>query len=194
MTQSAKDVALMPSPWARSEGHAQEAQFEIAFRDHCEGLYRFLFGLVGSRHEAEDLAQEAFLRLYSHDFAAERQHNPRAWLYRVAVNLAHNARRGEQRRAGRETRAEAREPGMSPVDPADVALRRSERETVRRALGRLRARQVRLLLLRHSGLSYKELAEVEGIAPTSVGTLLARAEAAFAAVYAAGEASPDEKE
>ncbi len=188
MTQSAKDVAIMPSPWARSPGRARDTQFEAAFRSYYEGVYRLLFRLVGSRDEAEDLAQEAFLRLYRQDFAAERRHNTRAWLYRVATNLAHNARRGNLRRVGREDRAESQGLVATAPDPAEAALRQSERESVRRALARLPERQARLLLLRHSGLSYKELAEVEGIAPTSVGTLLARAEAAFAAAYAGDEA------
>jgi DNA-directed RNA polymerase specialized sigma24 family protein len=55
-----------------------------------------------------------------------------------------------------------------------------EREIVRTILAQMKPRTARLLILRHSGLSYTELAEALGIAPGSIGTLLARAEAEFA--------------
>ena len=50
---------------------------------------------------------------------------------------------------------------------------------VRAVLGALKPREAQLLLLRSSGLAYRELAATLGIAPASVGTLLARAEAEF---------------
>ena len=55
--------------------------------------------------------------------------------------------------------------------------------TVRRVLAHLLERQSRLLLLRHAGLSYAEIAEALDVAPGSVGTLLVRAEKAFLAAY-----------
>jgi RNA polymerase sigma-70 factor (ECF subfamily) len=188
MTERAKELVRMPDVWVRPTGRVAEAEFEAVFRGHYEGVYRLLFRLLGSRDEAEDLAQEAFLRYYRGEFAADRPHNLRAWLYRVALNLAHNTRRGDARRAGREVRGE-REGLVAPAeDPADAAERGQERAAVRRALARLPERQARLLLLRHSGLSYRELAAALELAPTSVGTLLARAEAAFARAYAADHA------
>ena len=68
-------------------------------------------------------------------------------------------------------------------DPADVAVRRDEQTMVREVLYSLPERQARLLFLRHAGLSYNELASVLEVAPGSVGTLLARAHAAFASAY-----------
>jgi RNA polymerase sigma-70 factor, ECF subfamily len=55
-------------------------------------------------------------------------------------------------------------------------------------LARLSERQVQLLLLRQAGLSYAELADALGVAPGSIGTLLARAERAFRQAYAELEA------
>ncbi|MCX7668548.1 MAG: hypothetical protein N2439_00555, partial [Anaerolineae bacterium] len=60
-----------------------------------------------------------------------------------------------------------------------------ERIAVRRALARLPQKQAQLLLLRYAGLSYRELADAMEMAPGSVGTLLARAEAAFEQAYRA---------
>lgn len=164
-----------------------KAEFEALFLAHYDEVYRLLFRIVGSRQEAEDLAQETFLRLYRQPFLEGREHNIRAWLYRVATNLGFNALRGGRRREQRNTAAthQATAIGDPPPDPAEVVLRRDERETVGRVLGGLPPRQARLLLLRHAGLSYRELADAVGLAPGSVGTLLARATAAFEQAYRA---------
>ena len=161
---------------------SDEASFDQLFLAHYQGVYRALYRVVGSHQEAEDLAQETFVRLYRHHFAPGRQHNLRAWLYRVATNLAYNALRSQGRQERREQTAQV---DRLSSDPAVIALRWDEQATVRQALARLPERQAKLLLLRHSGLSYRELAEALEVAPGSVGTLLARAQKAFAAAYAA---------
>ncbi|MBS1253878.1 MAG: ECF RNA polymerase sigma factor SigE [Anaerolineales bacterium] len=168
-----------------SQPEADEADFDTLFLTHYDGIYRLLFRIVGSREEAEDLAQETFLRLYHHRFPPGREHNVRAWLYRVATNLAYNALRSRQRRQQRQesaTRHGAAMSGYAP-DPADVAERQDERATVRRVLMTLQPQRAQLLLLRHAGLSYRELAAALNVAPGSVGTLLARAKAAFEIAY-----------
>jgi RNA polymerase sigma-70 factor (ECF subfamily) len=166
-----------------------ESDFEALFLSHYQDIYRHLFRILGSRQLAEDVAQETFLRLYDHEFAANRDHNHniRAWLYRVATNLAYNALRSERRRAERQAAA-ARErelQGRVSHDPAETAGRSAERAQVRDVLAELSEREAELLLLRHAGLSYRELADVVGVAPGSVGTLLARAKAAFESKYRA---------
>lgn len=169
------------------------SEFESLFLAHYNGVYRVLFRIVGSQQEAEDLAQETFLRLYRHQFPEEGEHNVQAWLYRVATNLAFNALRSGRRREQRNTAAthQATAIGDPPPDPAEVVLRRDQREMVRRVLAGLPPRQARLLLARHAGLSYRELAEAMGVAPGSVGTLLARAMAAFEVAYRATEMEPE---
>ncbi|RME49205.1 MAG: sigma-70 family RNA polymerase sigma factor, partial [Chloroflexi bacterium] len=156
-----------------------DTEFEALFLAHYDGIYRLLFRIVGSQHEAEDLAQEVFLRLYRQQFPEEREHNVRAWLYRVATNLAYNALRGQRRRERNQAVAEQQMTavGEAPPDPAHSAIQQDEREHVRQVLAGLPPRQAQLLLLRHAGLSYQELADALGVAPGSVGTLLARATA-----------------
>jgi RNA polymerase sigma factor (sigma-70 family) len=69
-----------------------------------------------------------------------------------------------------------------PVPGADAGVLSEERvAAVRRALGRLSLRDRQMLVLRHEGYSYREIADALGIANSSVGTLLVRATAAFAA-------------
>jgi RNA polymerase sigma-70 factor (ECF subfamily) len=160
-----------------------ETDFDTLFLTHYDGVYRLLYRIVSTREEAEDLAQETFLRLSRQRFAAGQEHNVRAWLYRVATNLAYNALRGEARRTRRQERSAVRDVPTTDLDPTEVVVRGEDRIAVQRALASLPEQQSRLLLLRHAGLSYRELAEAVGVAPGSVGTLLARAETAFERAY-----------
>lgn len=175
-----------------------EAAFDTLFLDHYSGIFRLVCRIVGDRDEAEDLVQETFLRLHATPRlwqtrpASGETHNVRAWLYRVATNLAYNALRARGRRDRRHAAVMDPEAlaGKDAPDPLTTALRDDERTTVRRVLAELPERQAKLLLLRHAGLSYRELARVVGVAPGSVGTLLARAGAAFEKSYRA--LTPDE--
>jgi RNA polymerase sigma-70 factor (ECF subfamily) len=171
-------------------GTAQsEREFEETFHAHYAEVYRLLYRITGSQEQSEDLAQEAFLRLHRQRFEAGREHNVRAWLYRVAANLAYNVMRDERRRAqrDRQTSAADNQTGADSSDPQTQALRALEIETVRRTLVKLPERQAFILMLRYAGLSYREVAAAIDVAPASVGTLLARAEAAFEAAYEAVE-------
>jgi RNA polymerase sigma-70 factor (ECF subfamily) len=69
------------------------------------------------------------------------------------------------------------------LDPEAELVRAEERAGVRAALADLPERQGKLLLLRHAGFSYAEIAAVLEVAPGSIGTLLVRAERAFLEVY-----------
>lgn len=168
-----------------SMASSRKADFDTLFLAHYEGVYRLLYRIVGTREEAEDLAQETFLRLARQRFPAGREHNVRAWLYKVATNLAYNALRGEVRRVRRQEQSASQGALAADLDPAEVADRGDERAAVQRALKHLTEKQSQLLLLRQAGLSYREMAEVLGVAPGSVGTLLARAELAFEKAYRA---------
>jgi RNA polymerase sigma-70 factor (ECF subfamily) len=175
--------------WLAHRKPAAEYVFEQVFLAQYQGIYRLLFRIVGSAGDAEDLAQETFLRLYRQPFEAGRQHNLPAWLYRVATNLAYNHLRSRQRSAHRDEALEHQSPAEERVapDPAVLVQRSDEQGAVRAVLASLPERQAQLLLLRHAGFSYRELAEAVGVAAGSVGTLLARAEAAFEAAYRARE-------
>lgn len=154
--------------------------FEDLFLRHYATVYRVVYGVVGNAQEAEDLAQETFTVLYRQPPRLDGAGALGAWLYRVAVNRAFNALRAEQRiqREGGWTMS-----SEQPRDPQDEYLRREERERVRAALARLPERTAKLLLLRHAGLAYAEIAAALQVAPGSVGTLLVRAERAFALTY-----------
>lgn len=157
-----------------------EASFEALFHRHYQRVYRLAYRLVGDDGEAEEIAQEAFLRLYQRPL--RRGDNVAGWLYRVATNLGYNLLRGNKRRWRREESVLAEIETTSP-GAAVECHRRAEQAQVRAALARLKPQQGQLLLLRHMGFSYKELAEVLSVSPNSIGTLLVRAEKAFRRVY-----------
>jgi RNA polymerase sigma-70 factor (ECF subfamily) len=163
---------------------ATRPDFEAIFQQHWPRLVALLYRLTGDRPEAEDLALEVFWRLHRQPSVSESGADPGGWLYRVAIRLGYNALRSRKRRGHYEqaAAAQAAEPSTQPAPEAQVE-QRQERQRVRRVLARMRPRAAQLLILRHSGLSYAELAAATGAAPGSVGTLLARAEKEFERRY-----------
>lgn len=167
-------------------GQGDTASFEALFYRHYDRVYGLLFRLLGNRVEAEDVTQEVFLKLYQEAqrsrFGRKRTHNIGAWLYRTATNAGYNALRSRKRRWQRNTLL-VPDPAGAP-DAEQAAVQQETKTAVRAALARLPERDTQLLLLRQMGLSYAECAEVCGVAPGSVGTLLSRAAAAFRSAYA----------
>jgi RNA polymerase sigma-70 factor (ECF subfamily) len=157
-----------------------QTSFDALFVRHYDLVYGVLYRLTGERQQAEDLAQDVFLQLYRKPLRDTR--NVAGWLYRTATNMGYNALRAERRRLRRE-RASAPHARDVTSDPSEEAERRAEVERVRSALACIAPRAAKLLVLREMGLSYRELAEAIGVAPGSVGTLLARAADAFRAAY-----------
>ena len=176
------DSAKMLSDALLLEGLRQgdQASFEALFHRHYQRVYYLLYRLVGNRQEAEELAQDVFMRLYQRPL--RRGNNVGGWLYRVATNMGYNALRGKKRR-GRREEAVMADTALTAPSAAAEGERRATRAEVRTALARLKPRQGQLLLLRQMGFSYKELAVVLGVSPNSIGTLLARAEKAFRKAY-----------
>jgi RNA polymerase sigma-70 factor (ECF subfamily) len=179
-TAAAPDDALSDEALLAQTAQGDARAFEVLFRRHYDRVYGILFRLVGERGEAEDLAQEVFLRLHNHARRRrDRDENVGAWLYRVAVNHGYNALRDRRRRQQRDAL-------LLPPPTGDAEaelLRREERRLVRAALARLGERQAQLLILRQMEFSYAECAAVVGVAPGSVGTLLARAARDFRQAY-----------
>jgi RNA polymerase sigma-70 factor (ECF subfamily) len=161
-----------------------ETAFTHLFERHWDAVCRLLIRLTGDADAAGDLAQEVFVQLYRKPPVNEDV-PLRAWLCRVALNRGYNALRADRRRRTREETV-AGDPtaaGGATGSLEEIANRAEERDSVRHVLMRLSERQRDCLVLRANGLSYAEIAVAIGVAPGSVGTLLARAERAFKAEY-----------
>ena len=164
--------------------------FEATFEELYPSLFRYCHRLTGDSDLADDLAQEAFVRLYDRRVEGTDE-GLRAWLFRTATHLVRDWYRvGENRR--RLLEAHPVEP--SRPEPPDEAMQRREKVgRVRDALEQLSEREREILLMRHAGFSYREVAEAVEVAPSSVGTLLARAERNFVSVYEPpGESDSDD--
>jgi RNA polymerase sigma-70 factor (ECF subfamily) len=163
-----------------------ETLFESLFLRHYEPLQRILYRLVGDEAEAEDLCQKVFLKLHHALVRLQAQGEPNiaGWLYRVAVNEGYNALRSRKRRLAWYERFARLWPFADALpDPAQAAEVQDTQSQVRRILAKMKPRDAKLLLLRHAGLSYDELATTLDLAPASVGPLLTKAKRDFAQRY-----------
>ena len=161
-------------------GNPSYVNFEATFEELYPGLFRYCHRLTGDPDVADDVAQEAFVRLYDGRVEGTEE-GLRAWLFRTATHLVRDRHRvGENRQ--RLLEAHPVEPGGP--EPPDQAVQRQELVAqVRAALEHLSEREREMLLMRHAGFSYREVAEAVEVAPSSVGTLLTRAERNFVSVY-----------
>src|SRR2546428_3474159 len=157
--------------------HRVPDPFERLFLQEYQKVVAIAYRVLADRTAAEDVAQEVFLKFHrSHSPDSERASG---WLHSAAVHSALNVIRGERRRAQRET-AHALDPARPPIANPERGVEEAEqRREVRRALRRLPERTAADLVLRHSGLSYAEVATALGIKVGNVGTLLRRAEEAL---------------
>jgi RNA polymerase sigma-70 factor (ECF subfamily) len=158
----------------------EETGIEALYREHHPRIVAILARLTGDRQHAEDIAADVFCKFAQQPAALAGRDNPTAWLYRVATNAGldalrkHSRRRRREEQAGVETLHRA-----APADALQEILQEERRTRVRVILEGLKPRDAQLLLLRSSGLAYREIAPALGVALGSVGTLLARAEAEF---------------
>jgi len=145
---------------------------------HWERLCKILFQILGSWDEAEDLVLESFERLYFHP--PPSRINLSGWLYRTATNMALNHLRSQKRREHYEAQANFQDQLTQSQDHLEIQADNSlEIQRVRAVLSTISPRSAQLLILRHSGWSYLEIAKALQLPPGSIGTLLARAEKEF---------------
>jgi RNA polymerase sigma-70 factor, ECF subfamily len=154
--------------------------FDALFERLYPSLYRYLHRLTGDADVAEDIAQEAFVRLLRQPLP---EAEVRPWLFTVAMNLVRDRARKSERRMRLLSGAPAL---TTTASLPDDDVERAERiQSVRRALEKLPDRDRQLLLMREEGFKYEEIAGVIGVAPASVGTLIARALRRFVEAFKA---------
>lgn len=149
--------------------------FESFFRDHYRAVVRLAQSVVGDSQGAQDVAQDVFLAAYRR-FPGDYEPEAAGWVRVAAVHTALNAVRGERRRDKRQLLAQV---VTSLPSVEDTVIERETRADVRRVLRRLPPRSAAVLVMRHGGMSYVEIAEALGVKVGNVGTLLRRAESAL---------------
>jgi len=175
-----------------SPEHWDEADFRAVFLQHYSRIVDILVRLLGDRSHAEDVANDAFWRLYRQP-ESRVDGNVGGWLYRTATNLGIDALRSSGRRRQREEAAgrQVLQEGASD-GPLDNLMREEKCRRVRQVLSLIKPTQAQLLILRSSGLSYKEVAQALDVKTSGIGTMLNRAEEEFRNRYLA--LHPNEEE
>jgi RNA polymerase sigma-70 factor (ECF subfamily) len=129
-------------------------------------LRRYLAFLGVDPETAREIVQESFLKLNQHLLAGGDRANLRAWLYRVAHNLARNAQRSFHA-----TRTDLLEDSLAAAKDISIEqelLTRERTTRLREAIARLGAAQRQCLVLRAQGFKYREIAEVLNLAVSTV--------------------------
>ena len=149
---------------------------EQVFRSTYPRVVAVAARVLGSRHAAEDVAQEVFVKFGRSSVPAEEAIG---WLCVAAAHTALNELRSDRRRTAREVTDAGHNLRLAAGDVADAAAALDEQRDLRAGLARLPRQQAVALVLRHSGHSYAEIAAELDLSPTSVGTTIRRAEAAL---------------
>lgn len=144
------------------------------FEEARDDVYRYLLTLGLHPPQAQEAAQEVFLRLYVTMKKGEEIQNPRAWIFRVAHNLGLKIRARQNTEAPFEPDLEAVLASRAP-DPEHTLLERERQVRFHRAVQGLSEQQRRCLHLRLEGLRYPEIGSTLGISPSAVGEFLRRA-------------------
>jgi RNA polymerase sigma-70 factor (ECF subfamily) len=149
-----------------------EDSFRAFYDRTARGLWAYLARLTGDRQLAEDLLQETFYRFLRAAATYDNETHRRNSLYRIATNLARDARRRSLARA-------ASVPAGDDIErvPSRQGAGATERMAdFNRAMSRLKPRERAMLWLAYAeGASHREIADVLGLRPTSLKPLLFRA-------------------
>jgi len=155
----------------RKSQHLEEQVVEL-YATMRPPLLGYAYHIVGSSGEAEDLVQNAFLKLFDQLSRDAKILNLRSWLYRVVHNLAidHSRRRGIQDSLNAEWLTQ-KMMSDSPRSAEDDLIRR---QRIALSLKALNERERHCLMLRAEGLSYIEIGDVLGVSEKSVSVYLSR--------------------
>jgi RNA polymerase sigma-70 factor (ECF subfamily) len=163
-----ESVVTVDEAWA-DVGEAPQ-DFEDYFVATYEPVLRALFLVTGSIHEAEDVTQEAFVKIYERWDDVRQRPNPAGYAYRTALNV-YRSRLRRLRVAARRL--------VQPVVP-DPLEATEDRDELRRALEKIpRGQRGALVLVEWLGMRDEEAAEVLAVAPVTVRVRISRARRAL---------------
>lgn len=171
--------------------------YEALVQRHMDRVYGIAYRVVGTREDAEDVAQDVFLKVY-HGLKTFEQHASfSTWLYRIATNSALDSLEKTRRRRQTNVRFFGRSQHTStgndevknvearPGDtPETQVIQRELRECIRRVLKTLDREQARLLIMRdYDDRSYDEIAQILQAGLSAVKMRIHRARLAFQELF-----------
>jgi RNA polymerase sigma-70 factor (ECF subfamily) len=144
------------------------AAFEALVRNHQRMIHSLTFRMTGSLADAEDLAQETFLRAYAQLGGFHRSAKFSTWLYRIAVNTCLNWRQSEARRSRLHADC-AEEMFAQHLNGENSPAEKDSGQQVQSALLKLPAKQrAAIVLTVYDGLNHAEAAQILGCSETTV--------------------------
>jgi RNA polymerase sigma-70 factor (ECF subfamily) len=153
---------------------AGTSEVTTLYRELRKPLLRYLVCLGLTSDEAQDVVQDAFLSLQRHLASNGTQENIRGWLFRVAHNQARNRQNRYDRNFSAASDSEM--DGVShEATPERAVLEKEKFQQLGKAIRLLTVSERECLLLRASGLRYREIGEVLGIATSTVNDTVDRA-------------------
>jgi len=153
---------------------AGSSEVTTLYRELRKPLLRYLVCLGLSSDEAQDVVQDAFLSLQRHLASDGAQENIRGWLFRVAHNQARNRQSSYHRRFSEALDGET-DFLADESTPEQRVLEKEKFQRLAAAIQLLTESERECLLLRAGGLRYREIAEVLGMAVSTVGDTVERA-------------------
>src|SRR5919107_3261065 len=139
--------------------------FAALYDRHSRAAFSLAYRMMGERQAAEDLAQDAFLKVWRNasSYRAERG-SVRTWILSIVHNRGIDQLRSLASRRRTQDRVEASAPTSEPSEAFAETWRNSQGEQVREALGTLPAEQLKILELAYfSGYTHVEIAELLGL-------------------------------
>lgn len=172
----------------------QVAVFTTAVAPHLRAAYGLARWLLGNDHDAEDAAQDAYVRAFRH-FGGWSGTNPRAWLLtivrRCCYTLLARTRPGAIGAFDEEQHSDGADLAGQPPDPERAALRADDARLLNGAVAALPVEHREVFILRElEGLSYREIADVTGVPIGTVMSRLSRARAQLRQALRETEAAP----
>jgi len=136
-------------------------------------LQQALHSMLGSWEDAEDALQSAFVRCWQARAALPQIRNPRAWVWRIGLNVGRDLLDYSRRRRCKSLAGAESEPVCSASSPADALALQEDEERLETALGSLRTEEKEVFVLRQNNfLTYKEIAKRRRCPVGSVKTLM----------------------
>jgi RNA polymerase sigma-70 factor (ECF subfamily) len=163
-------MELRASPWEGSEGPvADPSDFESFFEEHRSKVFGAMCLVTGNRQEAEEITQDAFLRLWERWDRVAHLEDPTGFLFKTAMNVFRN-------RARRASIAARRSLGIT--DDGDDLAAIEDRDEVIRLMRPLTAHQrAALVLTGYLGYSSEEAAQILGVRASTVRALATKGRA-----------------
>lgn len=160
--------------------------FDRLVERHQEKIFRFCLWSLGEREEAQDAAQDTFIRAFRHLKSFRGDSSFGTWLHRIAINVVRDALKRKQKAprlfstmVNEEDGEEFDVPSEAPL-PAQTALEDERRQVVRAALGTLsEPHRVVLVLFDLEGRSYEECCALLDVPMGTLKSRLNRARAAL---------------